>query len=81
MRTEYSRIKSFMAKNAVRKSEDELKEESEALFLKRIEQEDKLIEAYKAKKVKSKSAMRRARAIIANREAAAKKAREKKENK
>ena len=78
---EYGKLKSFMAKNAVRKSEDELKKESETLFNKRIAEEDKLIEAYKAKKVKSKSAMRKARAIIANREAAAKKAREKKENK
>lgn len=78
---EYGKLKSFMAKNAVRKSEDELKKESETLFNKRIAEEDKLIEAYKAKKVKSKTAMRKARAIIANREAAAKKAREKKENK
>lgn len=70
MRTDYSKIQSFMAKNAVKLKEKQLIEEAQAAYEKKIAEENALIEAYDAKKLKSKDAIRRAKAIKAKRAAA-----------
>ena len=73
MKTQYAKMKSFMAKHAVRKSIDDLKEESEALYLERLNKENALVQAYNDKKLKSKTVIRRARAIINQRNTASEK--------
>ena len=71
MRTNYSKMQSFMAKNAPTKmTVDELKKESEQLFEKRIAEEDRLVDLYKAKKLTNKATIRKARNIVNQREKA-----------
>lgn len=67
MKTEFSKTRSFMAKNAIRLKEEELIKEAQAAYEKKIAEENALIEAYDAKKLKSKDAVRRAKAIKAKR--------------
>lgn len=64
MKTNYAQIRSFMAKNAPEKfSEENLAKESKTLFEKKLAEDEKLLAAYEAKKLKSKAAIARARAL------------------
>jgi hypothetical protein len=71
MRRNYSKMQSFMAKNAPTKlTVDELNKESEQLFEHRTAEEDKLVDSYKAKKLTTKATIRKARKIVNQREKA-----------
>lgn len=64
MKDSFSKMRSFMAKNAPEKKTcDELKEESEKLYLKKLEEEKRLLELYNQKKLTNKDTIRKARAI------------------
>ena len=62
----YSSRRSTMAKCPSLKA-DKLKEEANTLYKVRKEQEDQLLQAYEKKKLKSKNMIRRAEALIAQR--------------
>lgn len=59
----YSARRSMMSKIPAMKSED-LKKESEDLYYQRRREDEKLLDAYNRKAVKSKAAIRRAEALI-----------------
>lgn len=60
----YSKIRSFMAKNApIKGTAKELKEEAEKLYEKKLAEDTQLLKAYNDKKLKSKSAIRKAKTI------------------
>ena len=64
MKDAYSSFRSFMAKNVPENtSEDALKKESESLYLKKLDEETKLLELYNQKKLTNKNTIRKARAI------------------
>ena len=71
MKDSFSQMRSFMAKKASQKlSVEDLKKESEALFVKKQAEEDKLVELYNAKKLTNKNTIRKARNIVNQRKAA-----------
>ena len=59
-----------MNKHAVHKTEDELKKESQALFEKRKEEEDRLLKLYEDNKLTNKATIAKAKNIKARRAAA-----------
>ncbi|MBO7696742.1 MAG: hypothetical protein J6T10_29295 [Methanobrevibacter sp.] len=60
----YSKIRSFMAKNAPTKgTAKELKDEADKLYEKKLAEDTQLLEAYNNKKLKSKSAIKKAKTI------------------
>lgn len=64
MKDNFSKMRSFMAKNIPEKQTcDDLKEESEKLYLKKTEDEARLLELYNQKKLTNKNTIRKARAI------------------
>lgn len=64
MKDAYSYFRSFMAKNVPENtSEDALKKESESLYLKKLDEEARLLELYNQKKLTNKNTIRKARAI------------------
>ena len=69
MKTDYSKIQSFMAKHAIKLKEEELIKEGQAAYEKKQAEEDALLEAFNKKKLKSKDAIRKAQAIKAKRAA------------
>lgn len=71
MKDSYSKMRSFMAKNVPenRKVED-LKKESEKLYFKKQEDEDRLLELYEQKKLTNKNTIKKARAIAERRSGA-----------
>ena len=58
----------FNLKGVKSKSFEELKKEGDKLYLKKIDQEDHLVEAYNNGRVKSKDAVQQAKSIIKRRE-------------
>ena len=61
----YSKMRSFMAKHAPEKmSAEDLKEEGDRLYYKKLDEEERLLELYKQKKLTNKDAIRSARAIL-----------------
>lgn len=61
----YSKMRSFMAKHAPEKmSAEDLKEEGDRLYYKKLDEEERLLELYKQKKLTNKDAIRKARAIL-----------------
>lgn len=71
MKDSFSQMRSFMAKKAPQKlSVEDLKKESEVLFVKKQAEEDKLVELYNAKKLTNKNTIRKARNIVNQRKAA-----------
>ena len=64
MKDDFSRIRSFMAKHApTKKKAEELKEEAESLYLKKMNEEARLLELYNQKKLTNKNTIKKARAI------------------
>ncbi len=64
MKDDFSRMRSFMAKHApARMKAEELKEEAEALYCKKVNEEARLLELYNQKKLTNKNTIRKARAI------------------
>ena len=67
MKTNYAKIQSFMAKHAIKKSEEELVKESQALYNDKKAEEEKLIQLYEDKKLKNPDTIRKAKSIKAKR--------------
>ena len=64
MKDDFSRMRSFMAKHAATsKKAEELKEEAESLYLKKLDEEARLLELYNQKKLTNKNTIKKARAI------------------
>ena len=64
MKDNFSKMKSFMAKNCPETpTVEQLKKESEELYLKRTQDEARLLELYNQKKLTNKETIRKARAI------------------
>ena len=64
MKDSYSKMRSFMAKHIPEKNkEEDIKKEGEVLYLKRTEEEARLLELYNQKKLTNKNTIRKARAI------------------
>lgn len=64
MKTDYAKMKSFMAKHAASSPTlKDLKDEGDAFYLKKKQEEAKLLEAYNQKKLKSKKDIRRAKVL------------------
>ena len=59
----YSARKSMLARIPERKSAEELNKESEELYLKKLNDETQLLQAYNDKKLKSKTLIRKAKAL------------------
>ena len=64
MKDSFSKMRSFMAKHVPEspKAED-LKKESEALYLQKLENDARLLELYNNKKLTNKNTIRKARAL------------------
>lgn len=67
MRTDFSKMKSFMDKYSNKMTEDELKKESNRLYEQRVENEKRLVELYDAKKLTNPDTIRKAKSIKAKR--------------
>ena len=64
MKDNFSKMRSFMAKNCPEKpSIEDLKKESEELYVKKLQDEARLLELYNQKKLTNKDTIRKARAI------------------
>jgi hypothetical protein len=64
MKDNFSKMRSFMAKNCPEKpSVEDLKKESEELYVKKLQDEARLLELYNQKKLTNKDTIRKARAI------------------
>lgn len=64
MKDSFSKMRSFMAKNCPEKpTAKQLKEEGEALHLKKLQEEARLLELYNNKKLTNKNTIRKARTI------------------
>ncbi len=64
MKDNFSKMRSFMAKNCPEKpSIEDLKKESEELYIKKLQDEARLLELYNQKKLTNKDTIRKARAI------------------
>lgn len=64
MKDDFSKMRSFMAKHTpISKKAEELKEEAESLYLKKLDEEARLLELYNQKKLINKNTIKKARAI------------------
>ena len=62
------KVKKLDLRHISKLSFDELKKEGDKLYIKKVEAEDHLIDAYNNKRVKSQALVKQAKAIIARRE-------------
>ena len=64
MKDNFSKMRSFMAKNIPSEvNAEELKKEGDSLYQKKVEEEARLLELYNQKKLTNKNTIRKARAI------------------
>ena len=64
MKDNFSKMKSFMAKNAPTSlSVDDLKKESEQLYVNKLNEDARLLELYNQKKLTNKNTIRKARML------------------
>lgn len=70
----FKRNKPLNIRSVISLSAEDLKAEGDKLYMDNIDAETNLVEAYKDKKLKSKAAIKKAKAIIAKREKVRKKA-------
>lgn len=64
MKDNFSKMKSFMAKNAPASlSVDDLKKESEQLYINKLNEDARLLELYNQKKLTNKNTIRKARML------------------